>query len=198
VLVSGEPGIGKSRLTAALQSRLAEDSHIQFRLFCSPHHRDSTLYPFINQIERAAGIESDDTPEARLNKLEAAVRHADGGSGEVIGPIAELLDLPDMGRYPTSTLDPQQRRQATLAALVRQVEACARSKLVLATFEDAHWSDATSLELLGILISRIERLPVLLLITFRPEFTPPWGGLAHVSLLSLNRLGPSHTARRMS
>ncbi|MBV8869347.1 MAG: AAA family ATPase, partial [Acetobacteraceae bacterium] len=193
VLICGEPGIGKSRLTAALQSRLAEDAHTQFRLFCSPHHRDSTLYPFINKLERVIGLEAGDTPEVKLDKLEAALRRTDADSGEAIGLFAELLDLPDTGRHPRPTLDPQQRRQATLAAFVRQVEMLTSDQPMLGVFEDAQWSDATSLELLGILITRIERLPVLLVITFRPEFTPPWATLAHVSLLPLNRLSPSQT-----
>ena len=194
VLICGEPGIGKSKLTAALQDRLTKEPHTRFQLFCSPHHRDSALYPFVNQIERAAGLEPGDTIEAKLDKLEAALRHADGGSGEAIGLFAELLDLPDTGRYPRSTLDPQQRRQSTLAAFVRQLETLAHRQPMLAVFEDAHWSDATSLELLDMMIERTKRLPILVLITFRPEFVPPWAGLAHVSLVLLNRLGSSQTA----
>ena len=194
VLICGEPGIGKSKLTATLQNRLAKDPHTRLRLFCSPHHSDSTLYPFVNQIERAAGLEPGDTLEAKLDKLEAALRYADGGSGEAIGLFAELLDLPDTGRYPRSTLDPQQRRQSTLAAFVRQLEMSAHHQPMLAVFEDAHWSDPSSLELLDMMIERAERLPILALITFRPEFVPPWAGLAHVSLVLLNRLGSSQTA----
>jgi class 3 adenylate cyclase len=194
VLISGEPGIGKSRMTAALAEKIADEPFSRLRFFCSPHHSDSTLYPFINQLQRAAAIDSEDSAEAKLDKLEVALKVGNSGSPETAGLFAALLDLPT-GRYPTLPADPQQRRQLTLTALARQLEGLTRQRPVLAVFEDAQWSDATSLELLDIVIERVARQPVMLLITFRPEFEPPWAGLAHATMLLLNRLGSQQTAR---
>src|SRR5208282_2219630 len=103
--------------------------------------------------------------------------------------FAEMLSLPNDGRYPTLELLPQQRRQRTLEALIAQVEALSRSNPVLMIFEDVHWLDPTSLEALGRTVDRLKTLPVLLIITHRPEFGPPWLGRPSVTALNLNRLG---------
>jgi class 3 adenylate cyclase/tetratricopeptide (TPR) repeat protein len=194
VLICGEPGIGKSRMTAALTEKIAAGPYTRLRFFCSPHHSDSSLHPFINQVQRAAAFDADDSAEAKLDKLEAALQVSDPGSPETAGLFAELLDLPS-ARYPPVTADPRLRRQLTLAAFARQLEGLTRERPLLAVFEDAQWSDATSLELLDMVIERVARLPVMLLITFRPEFEPPWAGLAHVTMLLLNRLSSQQTAR---
>jgi predicted ATPase len=186
-LLSGEAGIGKSRLTAALMERLANEPHTRLRYFCSPQHTDSALYPIISQMERAAGFTHHDNTQAKLNKLDALlVRSFTPRQDAAL--LADMLSLPNDGRYPTLELDPQQRRQKTLEALHAQVDALARINPVLMIFEDAHWSDPTSLELFGRGLNRIASLPVLLLITFRPEFEPPWIGQPHVTSLTLNRL----------
>jgi class 3 adenylate cyclase/predicted ATPase len=187
VLLSGEAGIGKSRLTAALLQRLAGEPHTRLRYFCSPQHTDGALYPIIGQVERAAGLAHDDTPQTRLDKLDALLAPI-STSKEDAALIAELLSLANDGRYPALNLAPEQRRHKTLEALIAQTEALARQNPVLMIFEDAHWTDPTSLELFGRVVDRIADLRVLLIVTFRPEFVPPWIGLPHVTALTINRL----------
>jgi class 3 adenylate cyclase/predicted ATPase len=187
VLLSGEAGIGKSRLTAALLDRVAGEPHRRLRYFCSPQHTDSALYPFISQMERAAGLTHDDAPEARLDKLDALLAQTSTPTQDA-ALLAEMLSLANDGRHPTLDLVPQQRRQRTLEALGLRLEALTRSSPVLMVFEDVHWTDPTSLELLGWVVNRIRILRVLLLATFRPEFVPPWIGQPHVTALTINRL----------
>jgi class 3 adenylate cyclase/predicted ATPase len=186
VLISGEPGIGKSRLTAALSQAIEDEPHIRLRYFCSPHHQDSALYPFITELDRAAGYTRDDTAEEKLGKLRELLASGARGDDE-IELLAELLSLPNSAA--DLNLSPQRKREMLLEALVHQLEAEARHRPVLMVFEDAHWIDPTSRELLDLTVDRVRRLPVLLAITFRPEFQPPWGGRSHVTSLALNRLG---------
>ena len=188
VLLSGEAGIGKSRLTAALLERLASEPHTRLRYFCSPQHAESAFYPIISQMERAAGLAHDDTTQAKLDKLDAVLAQT-STSIQDAALFAEMLSLPNDGRYPALDLAPEQRRQQTLQALGSQVEALALSKPVLMIFEDAHWTDPTSLEVFGRAVDQIKTLPALLIVTFRPEFNPPWVGQSHVTSLALNRLG---------
>jgi class 3 adenylate cyclase/predicted ATPase len=187
VLLSGEAGIGKSRLTAALLERLAAEPHTRLRYFCSPQHTDSALYPVIGQMERAAGLAHGDTAQVKLDKLDALLAQT-STSKQDAGLFAEMLSLPNDGRYPALELDPQQRRQKTLEALTAQVEASSRQKPVLMIFEDAHWTDPTSLETFSRVVDRVSSLPVLLIVTFRPEFDPPWIGRSYVTALTINRL----------
>ena len=188
VLFSGEAGIGKSRLTAALLEHLASEPHTRLRYFCSPQHTDSAFYPIIGQMERAAGLAHDDTAQAKLGKLDALLAQT-STSTEDAALFAEMLSLPNDGRYPKLDLTPELRRQRTLGALVAQMEALAKRNPVLMIFEDTHWIDPTSLEVLGRVADRIRSLRVLLLVTFRPEFDAPWVGRPHVTALTLNRLG---------
>ena len=187
VLLSGEAGIGKSRLTAALMERLAAEPHTRLRYFCSPQHTDSALYPIIGHMERAAGLTHDDTPRARLDKLDAALAPT-ATSIEDVALFAEMLSLANDGRHPALELTPEQRRQRTLDGLVRQIEALTRRNPVLMILEDAHWIDPSSLEAFGRVVDRIHTLPVLLIVTFRPDFDPPWIGRPYVTALTLNRL----------
>ena len=187
VLLSGEAGIGKSRLTAALLERLATEPHTRLRYFCSPQHTDSAFYPIIGQMERAAGLGYDDNPQAKLDKLDAVLAQSFTPRQDA-ALFAEMLSLPNDGRYPTLELAPQQRRQKTLEALTAQMEVLSQAKPVLMIFEDAHWIDPTSLEALGRAVDRIRTLGVLLIVTYRPEFEPPWIGRPHVTALTLNRL----------
>ena len=182
-----KPGIGKSRLTAALLERLATEPHTRLRYFCSPQHTDSALYPIISQMERAAGLAHDDTPKQKLDKLDALLAQT-STSVQDAALFAEMLSLPNDGRYPALELTPQQRRQKTLEALTTQMEALSQQKPVLMIFEDVHWIDPTSLEVLGRTADRIRTLRVLLIVTFRPEFEPPWIGRPHVTALTINRL----------
>jgi len=187
VLLSGEAGIGKSRLAAALLERLAGEPHTRLRYFCSPQHTDSALYPIIGQMERAAGLTRDDALRAKLDKLDAVLART-ATSIEDAALFAEMLSLPNDGRYPALALAAPQRRQRTLEALVSQIEALTRQSPVLMIFEDAHWTDPTSLEAFGRTVDRIASLRVLLIVTFRPEFEAPWIGRRHVTALTLNRL----------
>ena len=188
VLVSGEPGIGKSRITQTVLERLSGEPHIRLRYFCSPHHQDSALYPSIMQLERAAEFRRDDTDEQRLDKLEAVLAQATNDLREAVPLLADLLSIPTGNRYPPLNLTPQKRKEKTLHAQVAQVEGLAARQPVLMVFEDVHWSDPTTRESLDLLIDRVPTVRVLVIITFRPEFTPPWVGRPHVTLLSLSRL----------
>jgi class 3 adenylate cyclase/predicted ATPase len=187
VLLSGEAGIGKSRLTAALLESLAAERHARVRYFCSPQHTDSAFYPIIGQMERTAGLTHEDTQQARLDKLDAVLART-STSIEDTALFAEMLSLPNDGRYPALELTPEQRRQRTLDALIFQMQALTRFRPLLIIFEDAHWSDPTSLEAFGRAMDRIATLRVLLIVTARPEFDPPWIGRPHVTVLTINRL----------
>ncbi len=187
VLMSGEPGIGKSRLTAAFQDRVAHEPHRLLRYFCSPHYQDSALHPVTAQLERAAEFEREDAAEIRLDKLEALLAQT-VPPAEDAALLAELLSLPVAGRYSPLNLTPQRMKEETFNALLRRLEGLARQRLVLMVFEDVHWSDPTTRELLDRMVERVRDLPILLVVTFRPEFQPPWTGQAHVTMLTLNRL----------
>jgi class 3 adenylate cyclase len=187
VLLSGEAGIGKSRLTAALLERLASEPHTRLRYFCSPQHTDSAFYPIISQTERAAGLAHDDTLQAKLDKLNAVLAQTSTPIQDA-GLFAEMLSLPNDGRYPALDITSEQRRRRTLEALASQVEALSRSTPVLMIFEDAHWTDPTSLEVVSRVVDRLRNLRVLLIVTFRPEFDPPWIGRPYVAAVTLNRL----------
>jgi class 3 adenylate cyclase/predicted ATPase len=194
VLISGEPGIGKSRLAQNVLEQLSGEPHARLRYFCSPHHQDSALYPSITQLERAAGLRREDTDEQRLDKLEAVLALGTDDLAEAVPLLADLFAIPTGDRYPPLNLTPQKRKERTLHALLAQVGGLAARQPVLMVFEDIHWSDPTTREALDLLIDRVPVLRVLVIITFRPEFTPPWIGRSHVTLLSLNRLPPRQRA----
>jgi predicted ATPase len=196
VLISGEPGIGKSRIAEAMQERLGAEPRLRF--FCSPYHQDSALYPAIAQLERAAGFRREDTQEQRLAKLEAVLVQATNDISEVAPLVADLLSIPTGDRYPALTLTPQKRKEKTLRALVAQAEGLAVRQPVLMIFEDVHWSDPSTRELLDLLIERVTTVPLLVIITFRPEFSPPWVGRPQVTLLTLNRLPPRQRVEMIS
>jgi class 3 adenylate cyclase/predicted ATPase len=189
VLLSGEAGIGKSRLAAELAAEVASAPHTRLRYQCSPYHRDSVLHPFVVQLGRAARLAAEDPAETQLDKLEALL--APARIAETTPLFASLLSIPTGERYPPLALSAAQQRRLTLAALLDQIEALARQKPVLMLFEDAHWADATSLEVLDLTVERVRALPVLVLITFRPEYEPPWTGLSHVASVALDRLAPA-------
>ena len=167
--------------------RLASEPRTRLRYFCSPQHTDSALYPVIGQMERAAGFVHDDTTQAKLDKLDAVLAPTSTRIEEA-ALFAEMLSLKSDGRYPALDLTAEQRRQRTLESLVSQMEALARQNPVLMIFEDAHWTDPTSLELFGRVVDRIRTLRVLLLMTFRSEFEAPWVGRPYVTALTINRL----------
>ena len=188
VLLTGEPGIGKSHIALALDERLQGEQHITLRYFCSEHHTNSALFPFIGHLERAAGFERGDSPTKKLSKLDALIAQstADPEHGAV---LANLLALPASDRYRLQELSPQKRKEKTLAALLAQLEGSASRQPVFMIFEDIHWIDPTSLELLGAIVEHVPQLRVLLLVTARPEFTPPWPNYSHMTTIPLARLG---------
>jgi class 3 adenylate cyclase len=183
-LISGEPGIGKSRLTAALSQHIQSEPHTRLRYFCSPYHQDSALYPSIVQLERAAGFARDDTVEEKLGKLRALVAPGARGDDE-IELMAELLSLPSSAAE--LNLSPQRKREMLFEAVLHQLEALAPNGPVLMIFEDAHWIDPTSRELLDLTIDRVGQMRMLLVVTFRPEFQHAWSGRPHVTTLAPNR-----------
>jgi class 3 adenylate cyclase/predicted ATPase len=185
VLISGEPGIGKSRLTAAVGEHIGTEPHTRLRYFCSPHYQDSALYPFIVQLERAAGFTRGDQVETKLDKLRRLITPGMRDDDD-IELLSELLSLPNSAA--DLNLSPQRRREKVFEALLTQLETVSRQRPALVIFEDAHWIDPTSRELLDLAVDRMRRLPILLIITFRPEFQPPWAGRSHVTTLVLNRL----------
>jgi class 3 adenylate cyclase/predicted ATPase len=187
VLLSGEAGIGKSRLTVALLEELAGEPHTRVLYFCSPQHTDSALYPVIGQMMRGAGFVHDDTPQAKADKLDALLAQSSTSSQDA-ALFAEMLSLPNDGRYPPVEVEPQLRRQKTLKALGSHIEELARINPVLMIFEDAHWSDPTSVELFARAVDLAVSHRLLILVTYRPEFSPPWIGRPHVTALTLNRL----------
>ena len=188
VLLTGEPGIGKSHIALALDERLQGEQHITLRYFCSEHHTNSALFPFIGHLERAAGFERGDSPTKKLSKLDALIAQstADPEHGAV---LANLLALPASDRYRLQELSPQKRKEKTLAALLAQLEGSASRQPIFMIFEDIHWIDPTSLELLGAIVEHMPQLRVLLLVTARPEFTPPWPNYSHMTTIPLARLG---------
>jgi class 3 adenylate cyclase len=190
VLLTGEPGIGKSRIARALQNRLRSDPHVPLSYFCSPHHQGSALYPFITQLTRAADVERDDSANVKLDKLHSLIAQWSGNLSRDMPLFAALLSLGG-DRYPLPDMPPQRRKERTLAALLDQMKRQAMRQPVLMLYEDLHWIDPTSLELLSLAIEQISHQRILLLATARPEFTPPWPGHRHVSTLSLNRFDRS-------
>jgi class 3 adenylate cyclase len=191
VLLSGEPGIGKSRMVQVLNERLSEEPLTRIRYQCSPYYTNSAFYPLITQIERASGFAREDTPEQKLDKLEATLAQGTDDVAAQAPFIAGILSLP-LDRYPPLALPPQKQKELAIAAFADQVVGLAAQHPVLMIFEDAHWIDPTTLEAIGAVIERIEHAQVLLLITYRPEFEPPWSGHGHIATLALTRLSRRH------
>jgi DNA-binding winged helix-turn-helix (wHTH) protein/class 3 adenylate cyclase/tetratricopeptide (TPR) repeat protein len=194
VLVWGEPGIGKSRLVATLQEQIKTDRHANLLYFCSPHRGQTALHPVITQLERAAGLASTDSEATKLEKLEVllAPRACKADLATVL--FAELLSIPIGRRYPALALSPQRRKELVLEHIVSRLVALASRQPVLIVLEDAHWIDPTTRELFDVIVERIRTLPVLLVLTYRPEFSPPWLGRSHVTALTLTRLGHRENA----
>jgi predicted ATPase len=188
VLLMGEPGIGKSRLVRALRERLENEPHTHLSHYCSPHHQTSPLHPVVGLLERAAGFVADDSAATRLDKLEALLALSTDQVTAAAPLLAALLSLETAARYPPLDMSPHRQKERTLEELVNQVLGLATRRPVLALYEDVHWADPTSLELLDLLVDRVQGAAVLVLITFRPEFEPPWMRYAHISALTLSRL----------
>jgi predicted ATPase/class 3 adenylate cyclase len=185
ILLTGEAGIGKSRLTRGMIDALAGDPHTRISYQCSPYHSDSPLYPTIQQLTFAAGFAPDDTNDDKLDRLEKLMIGA-----EADRPLlAALLGIDFEARYGRLDLMPQQQRTRTLDACVRQLTTLAAQRPVFFVIEDAHWIDPTTLELIDRCLDKVERSRVTILITARPTFQHGFGGHPIVTKLALNRLG---------
>src|SRR6516164_5659078 len=188
VVLTGEPGIGKSHIAVAHNERLQSESHITLRYFCSAHHTHSAFSPFINQLQRAARFRHDDSPQDKLSKLDALLAQSTHDP-EHVAVLANLLALPADDHYRLQDLTPQKRKEKTFAALLAQLDGLAARQPVLIIFEDVQWIDPTSLELLAAAVEHVPRLRALLLVTTRPEFTQPWPSYPHLTTIALTRLG---------
>ena len=193
VLLNGEAGIGKSRITEALVDALQSEPRILLRYQCSPYHIDSALYPAIQQIAHAAGFEDNDSLDRRLDRLEALLARAVDDISEAAPLTAALMGIDGSARYGSLTLPPQQRRNRTLTILLDQLMGLAKDRPVLWVIEDAHWIDPTTLELLELALDRVSGGRVFVLITARPTFVASFGSHPAVTRLALNRLGREAT-----
>jgi len=194
VLIWGEPGIGKSHLVATLQDTIRADPHTSMPYFCSPHRMQTALHPVITQLEHAAGFDTGDDDGIKLDKLERLLAVSSPEPGSEIALFAELLSIATDGRHARLSLSSQRRKELLLESFLAQLAGLAARRPVLMVLEDAHWIDPTTRELFDFVIDRVRKLPVLLIMTYRPEFAPPWLGQAHVTALTLNRLGPRDNA----
>ncbi|HWX34580.1 MAG TPA: adenylate/guanylate cyclase domain-containing protein, partial [Steroidobacteraceae bacterium] len=193
-LISGEPGIGKSRLVLALRERLHDDTKATLTYACSPHHVHSALFPFIVQLERSAGFSPTDSWKGRLNQLSSMLRETVTELGDVLVALfAELLGIPTGTQEAIAAMSPLQKKGLLFRTFLAQLEGLAARGAVLIVLEDAHWLDPTSRELFDQIVDRLQRLPVLLVVTFRPDLSPPWIGFPHVTLLTINRLAEAQT-----
>jgi class 3 adenylate cyclase/predicted ATPase len=188
VLLSGEAGIGKSRLVRALRERLGGEPHTPLSQFCSPYYTNTALHPVIGLLERTIGLDRNQPAERQRERLEAVLARATADVAEGIPLLADLLGIPPGGTHPVLDLSPRQKKERTFRVLLDQLAGLAAQVPVLAVYEDVHWADPTTLELIGRVIEAVQRLPVLALVTFRPEFVPPWAGHGHTTALSLSRL----------
>jgi class 3 adenylate cyclase/tetratricopeptide (TPR) repeat protein len=194
VLLSGEAGIGKSRIIQSLRERLQDEPRVNLHYFCSPFYSSSALYPALDQLERAADFRRHDPPTVKLEKLEALLAQASPRPAEAAALLAPLLAIATEGRYPPLDLTPQRHRAKVFTTFLDQLVGLAERDPVLMICEDAHWIDPTSIELFQQIVDRVQRLPVLLVMIFRPDFAPPWSGYPHITSLSLGRLGHRQAA----
>lgn len=191
VLLAGEAGIGKSRIAETLRKQVEDESRPVLRFFASPNHENSALYPIIDHLRRAANIGRLDSDDEKLDKLIRLLRPEEERLSEVITLIGALLSIPVAHRYPSLNLSAQRQKEKTIEAVVDYLFAPADEGPLLVVFEDLHWMDPSSLQLLDRCIERAHKLPVLIALTYRPEFSAPWSGLYYVATVTLNRLSPS-------
>jgi class 3 adenylate cyclase/pimeloyl-ACP methyl ester carboxylesterase len=196
VLLSGEPGIGKSRILRALRERLAVEQYRALTHYCSPYYTNTALYPLISMLERVSGLNRDDSGETQLSKLTALLSLSQTSLDEAVPLLAALLSIPGDPALPPLRLSPQRQKQRTLEILHEQLAGLAAVQPILSIYEDVQWADPSTLELLDLLVDRVQNLPVLLVATSRSGFPARWTSYAHVSTLTLNRL-PQRRASSM-
>ncbi|HLG80782.1 MAG TPA: AAA family ATPase [Bradyrhizobium sp.] len=190
VVISGEPGIGKSRVVQELRERMGGAQHRRVSLQCSPYYTSTAFHPFIEQLKLALELDRDNSSAQALGCLEAAIAASGGDVQEAAPVLAALLSIPTGDRYPPLELSPQQQKDATVAALVNHLLGLSREQPLVIAFEDAHWIDPTSREVLDLLVEKVQDQPVLVIITCRAEFQPSWKAHPHITILVLNRLSP--------
>ncbi len=189
VLLSGEPGIGKSRLVQELKDQLAPEGVTRIEFRCSPYHQNSALYPIIDHLQRLLQFAREDSPTTKLEKLQHTLSHYRFPQADTVPLLAALLSLPHPAGYPPLTVSPQKQKQKTQAALVAWLVEETEQQPVYNTWEDVHWADPSTLEVLNLVVDQAPTACLYVLLTFRPEFTPPWGNRSHLSQLTLSRLG---------
>ena len=189
VLVSGEPGIGKSRLVEELKAHISEGEARQIEFRCSPYHQNSAFYPVTEHLQRLLQFAPDDTPEIKLDKLQQMLSHHHSPQADIVPLIAALLSLPHPEGIPPLSLSPQKQRERTQAALVAWLIEESEQTPIYNRWEDLHWADPSTLELLDLLLAQVPTTRLLVLLTFRPQFVPPWGTHSYLSHLTLSRLG---------
>ena len=192
VLLSGEAGIGKSRLVQELKDRTSQDGATRIAFQCSPYHQNSALYPLIAHVERLLQFALDDTPQTKLDKLQQMLGRYRFPQPDTLALFAALLSLPHPESVPPLTGSPQQQKEQTQEALVAWLVEDAAQQPVYTAWEDLHWADPSTLEVLHLLLTQVPTMRVLALLTFRPEFVPPWGTHSYLSQLTLSRLGQLH------
>ena len=191
VLLSGEPGIGKSRLVQELKEQVAHEGVTRIEFRCSPYHQNSALYPIIDHLQRLLQFAREDAPAAKLEKLQHTLSHYRFPQADTLPLLAALLSLPHPEGSPPITVSPQKQKEKTQEALVAWLVEEAEQRTVYCAWEDLHWADPSTLEVLTLFLDQVPTASLYVLLTFRPEFTPPWGTRSHLSQLTLSRLGRS-------
>ena len=192
VLLSGEAGIGKSRLAQALKEQVLAESATRIEFRCSPYHQNSAFYPIIDHLQRLLQFAQNETPQAKLAKLQQVLASYRFPQADTLPLVAALLSLPHPEGMPPLTLSPQKQKQKTQEALVAWIMEEAEKAAVYCAWEDLHWADPSTLEVLTLFLEQIPTTRMFAMLTFRPDFTPPWGPRSYLTQLTLNRLGRPH------
>jgi class 3 adenylate cyclase len=198
VLLSGEPGIGKSRVLRALRERLSDQGAITLQYQCSPYHVNTAFYPFADHLERVLRLRRDESADAKLDKLESLVVAQNGRPLQDARLLAPVLGINAEDRHGLLAMEPQRQKDETIRAIVDLLEVVCRRQPALMLFEDVHWADATSIEVLEQLLDRVARAPLLVVITCRPEFQSPWGSRLHLTAMTVTRLSRAQSATLVS